>query len=122
MAKAKKADIAKHAVSRRALPIRCRFRLIGLNRLRGLPFDRHEPVRRMNGAKAGGAKAGPADLEGVFVVGRLHRAMPGPVELLQHLLRRAVSGIEDPLQRLEVTGLVTAGVVDAAATAQPRTR
>src|SRR3954447_6339462 len=60
----------------------------------------------------------PADLEGIFPVSRLHRAVPGAVEFLQHLLRRRSPGVEDALQRLEMAALVAAQVIGAAAPPQ----
>src|SRR5438477_12392012 len=55
-----------------------------------------------------------AGLERVFFIGRLQRALPGAVKLPQHLLGRGVSAFDNPVQRLEMTGFVTAGVIDAA--------
>src|SRR5947209_7305322 len=100
----------------------------------GSPFDRHKPVRRMNGRTVRDAKSGTClpsaegkraasgvpleqgpdsifprrigDLEGVFVVGRLDRAAPRPVELLQHLLRRGAARVDDALQRIQVAAFV----------------
>ena len=40
------------------------------------------------------------------------------MKLFQHLLGRRASGIDDPLQRLEMTGLVAAEVIEPAAPAQ----
>jgi hypothetical protein len=45
----KTADITKHALSRRRPHIRDGFRLLNLTADRGSPFDRHQPVRQMNG-------------------------------------------------------------------------
>ena len=72
----------------------------------------------MNGEKA----CQRADLKRVFVVGRFHRAVPGAMEFLQHLLGRAATAVDNPLQRLEVAALVTAEVIDALATPQARMR
>src|SRR4030088_399349 len=83
-----------------------------------MPFDRHQPVRWMNGAKL----VQRADLKRVFLIGRFHRAVPGAMEFLQHLLGRGAPRIDNPLQRLEMTALVTAKLIDAAAPPQPRTR
>ena len=47
-------------------------------------------------------------LKRVFVIGRLDRAMPGAVELLQHFLGRAAAGIENPFQRLEMAAFIAA--------------
>jgi hypothetical protein len=55
-----------------------------------------------------------ADLERVFLIGRFHRAVPGAMKLFQHLFGGGAAAIDNPLQRLEMTGLVTAGVIDAA--------
>jgi hypothetical protein len=44
------ASATQHALNRRLLPIRDCFRLIERAAVRKLPFDRHQPVRRMNGA------------------------------------------------------------------------
>src|SRR5438876_3806048 len=63
-----------------------------------------------------------AGLERVFLIGGFHRALPGAVKLLQHLLGRAVSAIDNAVQRLEMTGLVAAGVIDVAAAPQAGTR
>src|SRR5882724_4981332 len=49
----------------------------------------------------------PHHLERVFLVCGFHRAVPGAVKLLQHLLGRGVSAFDNPVQRLEMTGLVT---------------
>src|SRR4030081_751694 len=112
MATAKNAVVAKHALSRRSLRIDYRFRLIGRAPASGRrPFDRHQPVRRMNGANA----APRAVLKRVFVIGRVPRALPGTVEFRQHFLGRGASGIDNTFQWLKVTGLVPAEVVEAAA-------
>ncbi len=41
--------------------------------------------------------------EGVFVVGRLHGTVPGPVELLQHILSGRPAGLDDPVERFKIT-------------------
>jgi hypothetical protein len=48
----KKADVTKHALSRRRPHIRDGFRLTDLTADRGRPFDRHQPVRQMNGGES----------------------------------------------------------------------
>jgi hypothetical protein len=48
----KKADVTKHALSRRRPHIRNGFRLTDLTAVRGRPFDRHQPVRQMNGGES----------------------------------------------------------------------
>jgi hypothetical protein len=45
----KKTDVIKHALSRRRPHIRDGSRLTDLTADRGQPFDRHQPVRQMNG-------------------------------------------------------------------------
>jgi hypothetical protein len=47
-------------------------------------------------------------LESVFAVGRLDRAAPRAVELGEHLFGRRVAGIDDPVERLQITCLITA--------------
>src|SRR5438132_11372923 len=64
------------------------------------------------------APAGPLGLERVFRVGRFHGAVPGAVELLEHLLGRRAAGIDDAVERLQMPGLVAAELVDPAAPAQ----
>src|SRR5205085_6655942 len=59
-------------------------------------------------------------LERVFPVGRFHRAIPGAVELLEHLFGRGAAGIDDAIERLQVPRFVAADRVDAAATTQAR--
>src|SRR5437588_12146465 len=60
------------------------------------------------------------ELESVFRIGRFHRAVPGTVELVQHLLRRGPAGIDDAIERLQMPSLVAAELVDPAAAAQAR--
>jgi hypothetical protein len=48
----KKADVTKHALSRRPPHIRDAFNYPDWTAVCGLPFDRHQPVRQMNGQKA----------------------------------------------------------------------
>jgi hypothetical protein len=48
----KNADATKHALSRRRPHIRDGFRLTDLTAVRGRPFDRHQPVRQMNGGES----------------------------------------------------------------------
>src|SRR5260370_26949497 len=86
--------------------------------MRDQPFDRHQPVRWMNGRRPSIRADQRSDLERVFLVGRFHRAAPRAVEFLQHLLGRGAAGIDNPLQRLEMTALVTAKVIGAAAPPQ----
>src|SRR6185437_966847 len=61
-------------------------------------------------------------LKRILVIGRFHRALPRAVEFLQHLLGRRTPGLDGPLQRLEVTGLVAAEMVETRAPAQARMR
>src|SRR5581483_3704072 len=56
----------------------------------------------------------------VLVIGRLDRALPGAVELLQHLLGGRAAAIDDAVERLEVTGLVAAEMIEMTAPAQAR--
>src|SRR6266700_1616642 len=107
----------------------------------GQPFDRRQPVRRMNGNRSAGTQASvkpassetraPRQDEGitpsltrvirskcVFVIGGFDRTVPGTVEFLQHLFRRRMSGFDDTVQRLEVAGFVPSEMIDVAATAQ----
>jgi hypothetical protein len=55
----KKADVTKHALSRRRPHIRDGFRLSDLTADRGRSFDRHQPVRQMNGGESA-----PPSIEG----------------------------------------------------------
>jgi hypothetical protein len=48
----KKADVTKHALSRRRPHIRDGFRLTDLTADRGRPFDRRQPVQQMNGGES----------------------------------------------------------------------
>jgi hypothetical protein len=48
----RKADATKHALSRRRPHIRDGFRLTDLTADRGRSFDRHQPVRQMNGGES----------------------------------------------------------------------
>src|SRR5260370_4766621 len=90
--------------------------------MRDEPFDRHQPVRRMNGRRLSMQADQRSDLERVFLVGWFDRTAPWAMEFLQHLLGRGASGIDDPLQRLEMTALVTAKAIGAAAPPQSRMR
>src|ERR1700674_232116 len=82
-------------------------------------YIRSNDLRAMPRAAAGLlAHTRRPDLERVFVIGRFYRTLPGPVKLRQHLLGRSVPGIDDPVQRLEMTGLVASQVVDATAPSQ----
>src|ERR1700727_420737 len=92
MAIAEKASTIKHALSRKPPNIRDCFQLI-------------DQV-----------------LERVFVIGRLDRIPPGTMEFLKHLLGRGMAGVDNPVQRLEMTGLVTAEMIDVPAPPQPRMR
>jgi len=62
----------------------------------------------------------PISLKGVFLVGRLDRAAPRTPEPVQHLLGRRTAAIDDPVERLQVAGLVPSGVVDPGAAPQAR--
>src|SRR3984893_9368515 len=87
-------------------------RLLSINwtfALFGRRFDRHEPVRLMNGVRARRSTARQhADLESVFLVDRFHRTLPRAVKFLQHLLGRCPYTVDRPLQWFEMTGLVAA--------------
>src|SRR5258708_26399310 len=61
-------------------------------------------------------------LKSVFLVGRLDRAAPGAVELVQHLLGGRPAAIDDPVERLEMAGLVMALMIDPGPPPQTRTR
>src|SRR5260221_11167957 len=79
--------------------------------MRDQPFDRHQPVRWMNGRRPSIRADQRSDLERVFLIGRFHRAAPRAVEFLQHLLRRVASAIDNPLQRLKITALLPPKVI-----------
>src|SRR6202790_3042518 len=74
-----------------------------------------------NRQPSGGIRARP-NLERVFLIGRFYRALPGPVKLRKHLLGGGVARVDDPVQRLEMAGLIAYKVIDVAAPAQPRMR
>ena len=76
----------------------------------GPPFERHQPVRRMNGPKVGQTVI----LKRVFPIDGLHGTAPLAVEFVQHLFRRRAARIEDAFQRFEVAALVAAELVDVA--------
>ena len=44
------------------------------------------------------------------------------MKFLEHLLGRGTAGVNNPVQRLEMTGLVTAEMIDVPAPPQPRMR
>src|SRR5260370_23034372 len=90
--------------------------------MRDEPFDRHQPVRRMNGRRLSMQADQRSDLERVFLIGCFDRTAPWAMEFLQHLLGRSASGIDNALQRLEVTALLTAQSIGAAAPPRPRMR
>src|SRR5258708_11586130 len=81
--------------------------------MRDAPFDRHQPVPWMNGAKGSPPEPQQSDLERVFLIGRFHRTAPRAVEFLQHFLGRGASAIDNPVQRLDITALLTAKVIGA---------
>ena len=61
-------------------------------------------------------------LEGVLLIGRFNGAIPGSVELLQHLLRRRAAGLDDALERFEEAALVASEMIDPATPAQSGVR
>src|SRR5258705_8890080 len=81
-------------------------------------FERHQPVRWMNGPKV----KQPVKLKSVFLIDGLHGTAPLAAEFVQHFFRRRAARFEDALQRFEVAALVTAGMIDAVAPPQARMR
>src|SRR5206468_8257918 len=77
-------------------------------------FERHQPVRWMNGPKV----KQPVKLKRVFLIDGLHGTTPLAIEFVQHFFRRRAARFEDALQRFEVAALVAAGVIDAVAPPQ----
>src|SRR5260370_34278557 len=82
--------------------------------MRDEPFDRHQPVRRMNGRRLSMQADQRSDLERVFLICWFDRTAPWAMEFLQHLLRRGASGIDNALQRLETTAPRPAKAIRAA--------